>query len=64
MPPVGTSGSLEGSDARWINSRYFVDEEIFIHNTACTFIKHMKYDKAELVEIEAVLPTSVVVEFR
>jgi len=24
-------------------------------NTACTFIKHMKYDKAELVEIEAVL---------
>jgi len=25
------------------------------YNTACTFIKHMKYDKAELVEIEAVL---------
>jgi len=24
------------------------------YNTACTFIKHMKYDKAELVEIEAV----------
>jgi len=24
-------------------------------NTVCTFIKHMKYDKAELVEIEAVL---------
>jgi len=34
----------------------FVDEEIFgTYNTACTFIKHMKYDKAELVEIEAVL---------
>ena len=30
--------------------------EIFgTYNTACTFIKHMKYDKAELVEIEAVL---------
>jgi len=25
------------------------------YNTACTFIKHMKYDKAELVEIEVVL---------
>jgi len=25
------------------------------YNTVCTFIKHMKYDKAELVEIEAVL---------
>jgi len=36
--------------------RQFVDEEIFgTYNTACTFIKHMKYDKAELVEIEAVL---------
>jgi len=23
------------------------------YNTVCTFIKHMKYDKAELVEIEA-----------
>jgi len=36
--------------------KQFVDEEIFgTYNTACTFIKHMKYDKAELVEIEAVL---------
>ena len=25
------------------------------YNTTCTFIKHMKYDKAELVEVEAVL---------
>jgi len=25
------------------------------YNTACTFIKHMKYDKAELTEVEAVL---------
>jgi len=25
------------------------------YNNACTFIKHMKYDKAELVEVEAVL---------
>ena len=25
------------------------------HNTVCQFIKHMKYDKAELTEVEAVL---------
>ena len=25
------------------------------YNTVCTFIKHMKYDKAELTEVEAVL---------
>ena len=25
------------------------------YNTACTFIKHMKYDKAELVEVEDML---------
>ena len=24
-------------------------------NTVCQFIKHMKYDKAELVEIEAII---------
>jgi len=36
--------------------KQFVDEEIFgVYNTACTFIKHMKYDKAELVEVEDVL---------
>ena len=36
--------------------KQFVDEEVLgTYNTACTFIKHMKYDKAELVEIEAVL---------
>jgi len=36
--------------------KHFVDSSIFgTYNTACTFIKHMKYDKAELVEIEAVL---------
>ena len=35
--------------------KQFVDSSIFgTYNTACTFIKHMKYDKAELVEIEAV----------
>jgi len=36
--------------------KQFVDEEIYgPYNTVCQFIKHMKYDKAELVEIEAVL---------
>jgi len=36
--------------------KQFVDSSIFgTYNTVCTFIKHMKYDKAELVEIEAVL---------
>jgi len=42
--------------------KQFVDEEIFgVYNTACTFIKHMKYDKAELVEVEAVLqPQSLI----
>jgi len=36
--------------------KQFVDEEIFgPYNTVCTFIKHMKYDKAELNEVEAVL---------
>jgi len=34
----------------------FVDSSIFgTYNTACTFIKHMKYDKAELVQVEDVL---------
>ena len=32
--------------------KQFVDVEIFgTYNTACTFIKHMKYDKAELVKV-------------
>jgi len=36
--------------------KQFVDEEVFgTYNTVCTFIKHMKYDKAELVEVEDVL---------
>jgi len=36
--------------------KQFVDEEIFgVYNTACTFIKHMKYDKAELVKVEDVV---------
>jgi len=36
--------------------KQFVDEEVFgVYNNACTFIKHMKYDKAELVEVEDVL---------
>ena len=36
--------------------KQFVDEEVFgVYNTACTFIKHMKYDKTELVEVEDVL---------
>jgi len=36
--------------------KQFVDSSIFgTYNTACTFIKHMKYDKAELVELEDVL---------
>jgi hypothetical protein len=35
--------------------KQFVDSSIFgTYNTACTFIKHMKYDKAELVEVEDV----------
>jgi len=41
--------------------KQFVDSSIFgTYNTACTFIKHMKYDKAELNEVEDVLnpPTS------
>ena len=34
----------------------FVDSSIFgTDNNACTFIKNMKYDKAELVEVEDVL---------
>jgi len=36
--------------------KQFVDSSIFgTYNTACTFIKHMKYDKAELVNAEDVL---------
>ena len=36
--------------------KQFVDSSIFgTYNTACTFIKHMKYDKAELVEVEDML---------
>ena len=36
--------------------KQFVDSSIFgTYNTACTFIKHMKYDKAELVNVEDVL---------
>jgi len=36
--------------------KQFVDEEVFgVYNNACVFIKHMKYDKAELVEVEDVL---------
>jgi len=36
--------------------KQFVDSSIFgTYNTACTFIKHMKYDKAELNEVEDVL---------
>jgi len=36
--------------------KQFVDEEVFgVYNTVCTFIKHMKYDKAELVEVEDML---------
>jgi len=36
--------------------KQFVDSSIFgVYNNACTFIKHMKYDKAELVEVEDVL---------
>jgi len=36
--------------------KQFVDEEVFgVYNNACSFIKHMKYDKAELVEVEDML---------
>jgi len=36
--------------------KQFVDEEVFgTYNTACTFIKHMKYDKAELLKVEDVV---------
>jgi len=36
--------------------KQFVDDNIFgTYNTACTFIKHMKYVKAELVEVEDML---------
>jgi len=36
--------------------KQFVDSSIFgTYNTACTFIKHMKYDKAELLKVEDVV---------
>jgi len=36
--------------------KQFVDEEVFgTYNTACQFIKHMKYDKAELVKVDTEL---------
>jgi len=35
--------------------KQFVDEVFGTYNTACTFIKLLKYDKAELVEVEDVL---------
>jgi len=36
--------------------KQFVDEDVFgTYNSACMFIKHMKYDKAELVKVEDVL---------
>jgi len=36
--------------------KQFVDNEIYgPYNTVCTFIKHMKYDKAELLKVEDVL---------
>jgi len=36
--------------------KQFVDSSIFgTYNNACTFIKHMKYDKAELISIEAII---------
>jgi hypothetical protein len=40
----------------YASPKQFADEEVFgTYNTACTFIKHMKYDKAELNEVEDVL---------
>jgi len=36
--------------------KQFVDSSIYgPYNTVCTFIKHMKYDKAELLKVEDVL---------
>ena len=56
LTPLDISSTPYPTLLRQYLTKQFVDEEIFgTYNTACRFIKHMKYDKAELVEIEAVL---------
>jgi len=56
LTPTHLSSTLYPTLLRQHLPKQFVDSSIFgTYNTACTFIKHMKYDKAELVEIEAVL---------
>ena len=56
LEPLDISSTPYPTHHRKHLPKQFVDEEIFgTYNTACTFIKHMKYDKAELVEVEDVL---------
>ena len=52
-PPVVSSTPFSALLFQFLPSKH---HEIYgPYNTVCQFIKHMKYDKAELVEIEAVL---------
>jgi len=56
LTPTHISSTLFPTLLRQHLPKQFVDSSIFgTYNTACTFIKHMKYDKAELVEVEDVL---------
>jgi len=55
-PPTHISSTPFPTLLRQHLPKQFVDSSIFgTYNTACTFIKHMKYDKAELVEVEDML---------
>jgi len=56
LPPAHISSTPFSTLLRQHLPKQFVDDNIYgTYNTVCQFIKHMKYDKAELVEIEAVL---------
>ena len=56
LTPLDISSNLFPTLLRQHLPKQFVDEEVFgVYNTACTFIKHMNYDKAELNEVEDVL---------
>jgi len=56
LTPTHISGTPFPTFLRQHLPNQFVDEEVFgTYNTACTFIKVMKYDKAELLKVEDVL---------
>ena len=56
VTPLDISSTPFPTHLRQHLPKQFVDEEVFgTYNTACTFIKHMKYDKAELLKVEDVL---------